>query len=182
METTIPFVFSLLLSVHGLRKKSLSPSGALTAFVVGLLMMAGGTRVFGVALIGFYLIGSRATKCEFSLLLELVSSRLLKGTFSKHTVGKDRKARLEDGYHEGGYRSGWQVLSNSFTAFLAAFVWNAAFVPWTIHAFLGKMIRIDVARRVFRLSEDVIYDGTWCPLSTGVANDWSRILIFTALG
>jgi len=37
-------------------------------------------------------------------------------------VGKERKARLEDGYHDAGYRSGWQVLSNSATAFAAAFV------------------------------------------------------------
>ena len=86
MDTPIiPFVLSLLLSVHGWRKKSLSPSGALTAFVVGLLTMAGGTRVFGVALIGFYLVGSRATKCEFSLLLELASSRFSKGTLLTHS-------------------------------------------------------------------------------------------------
>lgn len=62
----IPFVLSLLLSGHGLRKKSLSGDGAVTAFFVGLFTMAGGTRVFGVALIGFYLVGSRATKREFA--------------------------------------------------------------------------------------------------------------------
>lgn len=56
--------FASLLSFHGLRKKSLSPSGALMAFVVGVLTMAGGLRVFGVTLIVFYLLGSRATKCE----------------------------------------------------------------------------------------------------------------------
>ena len=56
---------SHLLSAHGLRKKSLSSSGALTALIVGFLAMTGGTRVFGVMLIGFYLVGSRATKCEY---------------------------------------------------------------------------------------------------------------------
>jgi len=61
----LPFILALVLSGHGWRKGSLSPSGAVTAFMVGLLMMAGGTRVFGVALIGFYLAGSRATKCEY---------------------------------------------------------------------------------------------------------------------
>jgi len=61
---TVPLILALFLSAHGWRKGSLSASGAATAFVVGLLMMAGGTSVFGVALIGFYLAGSRATKCE----------------------------------------------------------------------------------------------------------------------
>ena len=60
----LALTLALLLSGHGLRKKSLSPSGALTAFVVGFVMLAGGTRVFGFTLIGFYLVGSRATKCE----------------------------------------------------------------------------------------------------------------------
>jgi len=60
----IPFLLATLLSGHGWRRKSLSPSGAVTAFVVGFLTMAGGTRTFGVSLIGFYLTGSRATKCE----------------------------------------------------------------------------------------------------------------------
>lgn len=64
MEKIISLAIALLLSVHGLRKKSLSTSGALMAFVVGFLTMTGGTRVFGVTLIGFYLVGSRATKCE----------------------------------------------------------------------------------------------------------------------
>jgi len=61
---TIPIIIALVLSVHGWRKKSLSGSGALTAFVVGVTMMAGGTCVFGVGLIGLYVVGSRATKCE----------------------------------------------------------------------------------------------------------------------
>jgi uncharacterized membrane protein len=74
---TIPFLIALLLSAHGWRKKSLSPNGAVTALVVGLMMMAGGTRVFGVALIGFYLVGSRATKCEDSSHLDRGELRLI---------------------------------------------------------------------------------------------------------
>jgi uncharacterized membrane protein len=53
-----------LLGLHGLRKKSLSPDGALAAFIVGTGMMAGGLKSFGVTLVGFYLLGSRATKCK----------------------------------------------------------------------------------------------------------------------
>lgn len=60
----IPLVLALFLSFHGLRKKSLSPSGALTAFFVGYGSLSGGLWAFGTTLIGFYLIGSRATKCE----------------------------------------------------------------------------------------------------------------------
>lgn len=61
-------------------------------------------------------------------------------------------------------------------------MWNAAFVPRSVHALLGKLIRIDATRTVFHLNEDVKYEGTWCPLSRTVADGWSRILIFTALG
>lgn len=70
MPPLTPLLLAFLLSAHGLRKKSLSPSGAFTAFQVGFLMFGGATRVFGVTLIGFYLIGSRATKCEHILIRE----------------------------------------------------------------------------------------------------------------
>ena len=55
-----PLVLALLLSSHGLRKRSLSPSGAVAAFVVGYTMMAVPLIAFGVSLIVFYLTGSRA--------------------------------------------------------------------------------------------------------------------------
>ncbi|KAF5348292.1 hypothetical protein D9756_010515 [Leucocoprinus leucothites] len=101
-----PILIALLLSAHGLRKKSLSPSGAFTAFVVGYGSLSGGLWAFGITLIGFYLIGSRATK-----------------------YGKQRKAKLEPGYHEAGYRTGWQVLSNSAAGIVVAVLWNGMFVP-----------------------------------------------------
>lgn len=61
----IPLVIATLLSVHGLRSRSLSLSGAITAFVVGFSMLAVPVRTIGVTLIVFYLIGSRATKCKY---------------------------------------------------------------------------------------------------------------------
>ena len=64
MLPLLPLFLACLLSAHGLRKKSLSPSGAFTALLVGFLMLGGAIYVFGATLIGFYLIGSRATKCE----------------------------------------------------------------------------------------------------------------------
>ncbi|RDB22359.1 Protein PGR [Hypsizygus marmoreus] len=138
--------FASFLSIHGLRKKSLSPSGALTAFVVGILTMAGALRVFGVALIVFYLLGSRATK-----------------------YGKQRKAKMEEGYVEAGYRTGWQVLCNSAWAVGAATLWNAIYVPGSIHA------------AIVRGLSGRVYDGNeWCAVEYG--NGWSRGLVFAVLG
>ncbi|KAH9475375.1 Transmembrane protein 19 [Psilocybe cubensis] len=162
----IPFVsgvLALLLSAHGLRRKSLSPSGAFAALVVGFLMMAGGTSVFGVALIGFYLVGSRATK-----------------------YGKNRKAKLEEGYQEGGYRSGWQVLCNSASALVAAIVWNAAMDPRSVQAAVTRtLLGLDMGGTVLGLRGPVVYgrsSGGWCPTERTVADGWSRALVFAALG
>ncbi|KAF9442918.1 hypothetical protein P691DRAFT_680567 [Macrolepiota fuliginosa MF-IS2] len=150
----VPLVLALGLSAHGIRKKSLSPSGALTAFFVGYGSLSGGLWAFGITLIGFYLIGSRATK-----------------------YGKQRKAKLEDGYHEAGYRTGWQVLCNSASGVVAAVFWNALFVPGSAQAW--------IVRRVVTVP---VYAGTvysetdWCPLDGKIAGGWSRALVFAALG
>ncbi|KAJ7581611.1 integral membrane protein DUF92-domain-containing protein [Mycena floridula] len=126
-EHIIPLLLALALSVHGLRKKSLSPSGAATAFFVGWGMLGGGTRVFGIALIGFYLAGSRATK-----------------------YGKNRKALLEEGYEENGYRTGWQVLSNSFSALICCVLWNFWFSPhWFDVAAPQCLVEQNTMSRVF---------------------------------
>jgi uncharacterized membrane protein len=86
-----PTVFALglatFLAAHGYRRKSLSPSGAVAAFVVGFVMMSiPNFRTPGTTLIVFYLTGSTATK-----------------------VGKKVKARLEEGHAEAGYRNAVQV-------------------------------------------------------------------------
>jgi uncharacterized membrane protein len=70
----VSILLPTLLAAHGFSKKSLSPSGSLTAFFVGFLMISGssggpageglGLKVWAVSLIGFYLLGSRATKCR----------------------------------------------------------------------------------------------------------------------
>jgi len=70
-----------LLSFHGLKKKSLSLSGACAAFFVGFCSFAVGVR-FGVILILFYFTGSQLTK-----------------------MGKHRKAQIEEDYAVGGQRS-----------------------------------------------------------------------------
>ncbi|KAJ7498690.1 integral membrane protein DUF92-domain-containing protein [Mycena latifolia] len=156
-----------LLGVHGLSKKSLSTSGALTAFFVGFLMISGasggpageglGLKLWGVSLIGFYLLGSRATK-----------------------YGKQRKAKLEAGYHDYGNRSGWQVLSNSFSAAAACSCWNIMFVPQGVHAWIWGALTAGVLNTP-AVTRTYTRDG-WCPLSEDVGAGWSRALLFAALG
>ncbi|EAU91485.2 integral membrane family protein [Coprinopsis cinerea okayama7 len=157
----IPLVLAVLLSGHGLRKKSLSPTGALTAFFVGFLSLAGGTYAFGVTLLVFYFTGSRATK-----------------------YGKKQKAQLEDGYHEAGYRGGWQVLSNSATALIATFLWNTLFTPSSPHAALSAFFGLDIASQL-GIGAVPTYDNGpegWCPLDVTIANGWSRLLVLAIVG
>ena len=61
-----PFLFALYLSVNGVKSRKLSPSGAVTAFVVGFTVMSTHVRAVGVSLVVFYLVGSRATKRKSS--------------------------------------------------------------------------------------------------------------------
>jgi len=69
MGTTyhIPLLVAVGLATHGLRKGSLSSTGAIAAFLVGYGHLANPLKVFGVALIFFYLAGSRATKVGSSV-------------------------------------------------------------------------------------------------------------------
>ncbi|WVQ97847.1 hypothetical protein IAU59_004962 [Kwoniella sp. CBS 9459] len=92
------------LGLHGYRKGSLSSSGAIAAFLVGYGHLANPVKVFGVTMIGMYLLGSRATK-----------------------VKVDVKAKLEDGpdpLKPSGNRNWIQVLSNSLPGLLAALAYR----------------------------------------------------------
>jgi len=105
----IPLLIATGLASHGLRKQSLSPSGALAAFFTGFTMLSVPVRSFGVSLIMFYLIGSRATK-----------------------VGKALKAQLEEGHQEAGRRTASQVFCNSCLALIASLLWSASFIPGSV--------------------------------------------------
>lgn len=148
----VPLLIAIALAGHGLRKKSLSPSGAFAAFVVGFIMLSAPARTFGVSLIIFYLVGSRATK-----------------------VGKQLKVTFEEGHQEAGYRTAQQVVCNSFSAFLATACWKALFglasdpAVGTLPAWLTSQ------------SEPYDSD-VWCPLSETRGNGWSRFLLLVALG
>lgn len=65
-------LISVALAAHGLRKGSLSNSGAIAAFMVGYGHLANPLKVFGVGLIFFYLAGSRATKVSGACLKAFV--------------------------------------------------------------------------------------------------------------
>ncbi|KAG0707274.1 integral membrane protein DUF92-domain-containing protein [Suillus ampliporus] len=152
----IPLVIAALVGVHGLRSRSLSFSGAVTAFVVGFSMLAVPVRTIGVTLLVFYFIGSKATK-----------------------YGKKRKVQLEDDYQEAGYRSGAQVLCNSFTGFLASGLWCIAFAPDT---FPWSLVN-SYTHSGSLLVEGASYkDDQWCPLDVTVSSGLSRALIFVTLG
>jgi hypothetical protein len=97
--------------------------------------------------------------------------------------GKSIKARLEEGYHEGGYgnRSGWQVLSNSFSAAISCSVWNVLFVPRGVHAWAwGSLAALGTLD--FSTISQTHTASDWCPVARDVGAGWSRILIFAALG
>ncbi|KAJ1303856.1 hypothetical protein OPQ81_008276 [Rhizoctonia solani] len=150
----IPGVLALLLGAQGIKKRSLSPSGGITAFVVGFLMMSVPLRGFGVSLIVFYLTGSKVTK-----------------------VGKHLKGKLEEGHDMNGYRSGWQVLCNSFTAFIASCLWGALFSPESIHAyFFGPHLPPLIAGNHINLNMTKI-----CPMNPDIGGGWSRSLILVVL-
>ncbi|WWC59209.1 uncharacterized protein I303_101759 [Kwoniella dejecticola CBS 10117] len=92
------------LGLHGYRKGSLSLDGAIAAWLVGYGHLANPIKVFGVTMIGMYLIGSRATK-----------------------VKVDVKAKLEDGpdpLKPSGNRSWIQVLSSSLPGLIAALLYR----------------------------------------------------------
>ena len=147
------FVFALVLSAHGLRKRSLSPSGAGAGFAVGYTMMSVRLAAFGVSLIVFYLTGSRATK-----------------------VGRARKQKLEEGHEEAGYRNAMQVVCNSLPAAVAALLWSAMYEPGS---WAGRAL--DAAG--WSLGNKVPYDpDAWCALNPPPAASWSRTLLFVTLG
>ncbi|WVQ69012.1 uncharacterized protein L199_007224 [Kwoniella botswanensis] len=92
------------LGLHGYRKGSLSLDGAIAAWLVGYGHLANPIKVFGITMIGMYLIGSRATK-----------------------VKVDVKAKLEDGpdpLKPSGNRNWIQVLSNSLPGLIAALLYR----------------------------------------------------------
>ena len=149
----VPFLFATALSVNGLRKRSLSPSGAAAAFLTGISMLSLPLRTPGIVLITFYLLGSSATR-----------------------AGQPRKAELEDGHDHStaGYRTAAQVFSNSASALVATLAWGALHAP----GYPG----VKVAEALFGVRSVRYTNETWCPLDAGITHGWSRALLFIVLG
>ncbi|TIB30649.1 hypothetical protein E3P84_03278 [Wallemia ichthyophaga] len=104
----IAILVASYLAYSGLKKRSLSLSGAISAFIVGYASLSSTICSFGVMLIVFYLSGSKATKV-------------------KHYV----KAQLEDGHDSekpGGVRNWLQVLANSYTGAICAIIYRVQHV------------------------------------------------------
>ena len=66
-----------------------------------------------------------------------------------------------------------QVLCNSASAFVAALLWSAMFIPGSLAGeYLGPYVPFVRT-----------YDGvSWCPLDRQVGGGWSRTLLFVTLG
>ncbi|KAF9087093.1 Transmembrane protein 19 [Mortierella sp. AD031] len=91
---------------HGLTKKSLAPSGAMAAAVVGLGTFTNSPYVFGSVLLTFYLSSSKLTKFKSQI-----------------------KKTLEEDHQEGGGRTAIQVFSNGATGTVLALIFQYIF--WT---------------------------------------------------
>lgn len=98
-------------------------------------------------------------------------------TADDQPVGKKQKARLEEGYHEAGYRTGWQVICNSLCALLGTALWNIYFVPLSIHAQMAKSIGFEASA-----DSPVYAPGSWCPTDGNVGGGVSRLLYYAILG
>lgn len=89
-------ILTLLITIHGYHRNSLSLSGALVASVVGLVASLAGPFFLAI-LLGFFLTSSRATR-----------------------VGKSRKMAIQHEYKIGGQRDAYQVICNSVPPSVAA--------------------------------------------------------------
>lgn len=100
----LALVAAAFLSLHGYRKGSLATSGAIAAFVVGYLTLANEIFSFGITMLSFYLIGSRATKAGHE-----IKARLER----EYIIDDDKK---KDSHHHkaksGGQRDWVQVCCN----------------------------------------------------------------------
>ncbi|KAJ1967003.1 hypothetical protein IWQ62_002116 [Dispira parvispora] len=90
--------------LRSLKHKSLSPSGALAAAVVGLGTFSNDVAMFTVTLLAFFLSSSKLTKLK-----------------------SKRKQALDAHYAEGGQRDLYQVFSNGLTGTLLSLVYTYYF-------------------------------------------------------
>ncbi|KAF5382916.1 hypothetical protein D9757_006376 [Collybiopsis confluens] len=88
-----------------------------------------------------------------------------------------------------GYRSGSQVLSNSFSALVACVFWNVLFAPESLQRLLLSLLGPhprSVLLNMFGLKVNAVPaygdGGAWCPIDRDIAGGWSRAFMFITLG
>lgn len=172
-----------ILATHGLRKGSLSISGAAAAFLVGYLTLANPFPGFGVVLIAFYLAGSRATKVKAGVKATLERE----GYEQAGAGGRGKGYRKGPGEHkssEGGRRDAWQVLSNGLTGCLGALAFRVLhsgevppeYSPGHGHGgFLSQLFGTPQLA-VWHAGRSV------CALDTTSADGWTRLITVFILG
>ncbi|EFA75688.1 hypothetical protein PPL_10741 [Heterostelium album PN500] len=110
-----------LFAIHGYRKKSLSTSGVIAAWCVGMITCISSWS-FAVSLLSFYFSSSYLTKYKASIKKKIEENHLL-GKFYKQPPFK--LASYSNTYHLksiGGQRNYVQVLSNSLNAAVCGLV------------------------------------------------------------
>lgn len=102
----LALLVAVALSLHGYRKGSLSPSGAVAALVIGYATLANPVLAFGVTLLTFYLVGSRATKVGHEVKARLEREYVAVGS------GGAAQSRHAHKAQAGGQRDWVQVCCN----------------------------------------------------------------------
>ena len=99
MQVYLSLILCCILGFHGLKKKSLSVDGAISAFILGFIIFTHADLLWSVVLLAFYLSGSKVTK-----------------------VGSDRKKGYEEGYLDCGQRASIQVWANGLTGAILSII------------------------------------------------------------
>lgn len=89
MEIRFAVGLCVIVALYAKQKGSLSNSGIIASFIVGIPTFRNDFHIFAAILLFFFVIASRVTR-----------------------IGRSRKEQLEDGYEKSSMRGAWQVLCN----------------------------------------------------------------------
>ena len=128
---------AIYLSYSGYKKKSLSVSGSIGAFVVGFLTFSASYR-FGIILITFYYSGSKFTKLQESV-----------------------KLTYEDGYLSGGQRNIIQVFVNSILATIVAITY-LVYIGEDADIFFSNESSMEELMNIYPMSKLKLGSLLWC--------------------
>ncbi|KAE8258971.1 hypothetical protein A4X13_0g1326 [Tilletia indica] len=167
----IAAALTVLIAVHGLRKGSLSSSGAMGALVAGYGTLANPLPTFGVLLLVFYLTGSRATKVKAD-----VKARLEREAVTTSDRADGGKGVHNHKAHAGGQRDAMQVLCNSITGFASAVLFRLLYGGEVNPHRLGPLYIPPNA------SASWAGGNGFCALNPSAGDGWSRTLVLLALG